>query len=489
MRVAKLASLGALAVAGWAAAAQPPATSTPPPPPSSTTPTDVPPPSTPMPTPMPPGTAVPPTAPPGTTATPLPTPTPVPGTATTPLPPPAWATYQPQPTVASAFSNAVASVPPGPFSDLAHSYNRPMRGPQTWGNVEYLLWWIKPGPLPTPLVNTTIVAEDLSRSIAAGGIQDPLSTTILGGKSVDFGTFSGIRFGVGHWFDCCQETGAEVSMFFLQRKSETFSANGGTNANGTPELTVPFNSVGPGPVVGETSAAIGGLFNGVPIVGTINERMNSTLWGADVDGLFNLWKAESWRFDAVGGFKYVDLYEDLFFATAIRTPPFGATEDRFRTANNFYGGDLGGRITTQFDRWGMQLTGRVALGDTVQTVDIRGTSVAPTTFGGMVGPGGFFAQSSNIGKTDRSRFSVIPEVNGSVSFDVNCHLKLLAGYNFMYWTHVVRPGDQIDRNINPNLVPVFGGSAAGVGAAIPSRLNKESDFWAHGVNLGVQVSW
>ena len=56
----------------------------------------------------------------------------------------------------------------------------------------------------------------------------------------------------------------------------------------------------------------------------------------------------------------------------------------------------------------------------------------------------------------------------------------MPGYNFMYWSNVVRPGDQIDRNINPNLAPVFGGTAGGVGAAAPARLNRETDFWAHG---------
>ena len=39
---------------------------------------------------------------------------------------------------------------------------------------------------------------------------------------------------------------------------------------------------------------------------------------------------------------------------------------------------------------------------------------------------------------------------------------MFGGYSFMYWSNVVRPGDQIDRNLNPNLIPTsatFGGPA------------------------------
>jgi hypothetical protein len=369
------------------------------------------------------------------------------------------------------------------------SYNKPMSGPQTWGSVEYLLWWVKPGPVPIPLVNTTIIPEDLARSVAAGGVTDPLARTVFGDGSVDFGTSSGVRFVVGSWLDSCQETGFELSMFFLPQKSQGQSFLGGTGINAQPALTVPFNSVGPGAVVGETSATIAGPFAGTAVVGTISERMTTNFWGGDADMLFTLWKGEFWRFDAIGGFKFLDLYETMDFATVVRTSPFGSTSDQFRTTNTFYGGEIGGRVTAQMDRLGFQLAAKVGLGDNEQTVDIRGTSVAPTDFGGAAGLGGLFAQSSNIGSTTHSRFGVVPQVNGTFSYDVNCHLKAYVGYNLVYWTNVVRPGNQIDRNINPNLAPVFGGGIGGAGNMQPTRLNQESDFWAHGVSLGLAVSW
>jgi len=63
------------------------------------------------------------------------------------------------------------------------------------------------------------------------------------------------------------------------------------------------------------------------------------------------------------------------------------------------------------------------------------------------------------------------------------------GYSFLYISGVARPGDQIDRAINPNQAPA-------ITVANPPPLNgpsrpafpaADSDFWAHGVNLGVRL--
>ncbi|HEX4592061.1 MAG TPA: BBP7 family outer membrane beta-barrel protein [Gemmataceae bacterium] len=485
MRVMHIASLGALVAAAGLAAGQTP------PGPSPTNPLAPPqpmPPPAPMSTPQPPSNPSP--MPPGagletpSAETPLPSPTPV------PPPPPTQAAIPPTyPMSAAAWSAAGASTHSTPFSDLAHAYAVPTWGPRAWGNVEYLLWWTKPGPVSVPLVNTTIVPENLGTSPSTGSLNDRLARTIFGDQTVDFGTRSGIRLFGGMWIDCCHETGFELGMFFLPQATSSFAATGGTSPNGTPILTVPFNDVGPGPVVGETAAAIAGPFNGNIIVGTISERMVTNLWGANADMLFNFWKGEFWRFDGIAGWQFMDLYESLDFNTEVRTAPFGSTFDQFRTFNRFYGGDIGGRITVHGDKLGGSLTGKVALGDNVQTLDIAGSSVMPTTFGGGAAPGGLFALSSNSGRTSRGQFSVIPQVNGTVTYDVNCHVTTYIGYDFMYWSRVLRPGDQIDRNINTNLAPVFGGSAAGIGAAMPTRLNRETDFWAHGVSLGVSVKW
>jgi hypothetical protein len=48
---------------------------------------------------------------------------------------------------------------------------------------------------------------------------------------------------------------------------------------------------------------------------------------------------------------------------------------------------------------------------------------------------------------------VVPEVGVKVGYQVTPHLRAQVGYDFLYWSDVVRPGSQIDPLINTNLIP------------------------------------
>src|SRR4051794_20088600 len=67
-------------------------------------------------------------------------------------------------------------------------------------------------------------------------------------------------------------------------------------------------------------------------------------------------------------------------------------------------------------------------------------------------------------------------------------LRATAGYTFQYVSDVVRPGDQIDRGINPVQAPAITGvpNAPLTGPARPAPLINSTDFWAHGVNFGLE---
>jgi hypothetical protein len=469
MRIPLFTALGALATATGLAAAQPPAPG--------------PMPAGPMPgQPTTPGSAAvtePAAAPPAVLATPA------------PLPPAAAAPvangvpYSP----VAAFQGMPPGWSPGaPVSDLAHWYNVPVKGPQAWVGAELLLWQVRQGPLPTPLVNTTIVPVDLAGTITTGSIVDPNAVTILGNQRIGFDTFTGVRATAGRWLDCCQELGVETTFFILPERGREIAFAGGTGPNATPALTVPFNSVAGG-FVGETSTTIAGPFAGATVTGNVGLTMNSRLWGGDGDMLLNLAKGEYWRVDGIVGFKYLSLHEDLEFRTNLTSAPGGGTFDQFQVRNHFYGGEIGARSTGRMNKLGAELTTKVALGDTAREVQIRGSSALPNNLGGGVAPGGLFALSSNIGRSTTDKFSVVPQVNGKLSYDWTCHFRTTAGYNFLYWTDVIRPGNVIDRNINPNLAPVFGGGPGGVGLALPQRRNVDSDFFAHGVSIGVELMW
>ena len=84
-----------------------------------------------------------------------------------------------------------------------------------------------------------------------------------------------------------------------------------------------------------------------------------------------------------------------------------------------------------------------------------------------------FAQPTNIGHYSRNVFAVVPEVGLSVGFEVTAWLRLSLGYNFLYWSDVVRPGEQIDRVIGVGTATGLALGSANCGPG--NRTNRAGD--------------
>ena len=65
-------------------------------------------------------------------------------------------------------------------------------------------------------------------------------------------------------------------------------------------------------------------------------------------------------------------------------------------------------------------------------------------------------------------------------------MRFLVGYSLIYWSNVVRPGDQIDLNVNPDLLPP---AMDNPGMLSPTFAMNDSAFWAQGINLGLDWRW
>ncbi len=148
----------------------------------------------------------------------------------------------------------------------------------------------------------------------------------------------------------------------------------------------------------------------------------------------------------------------------------------------------GGRAETTFGKFFVNLTAKVGLGVNHESVDVDGnTRIAFTgafPFGPPVTPnnvGGLFAQGSNIGRRTHDEFVVVPEVRLQVGMNLTNNIRIFGGYEFMYLSQVVRPGDQVDHVVNGT--QGFGGTLSGVARPAPQFNN--SDFWASGLSVGV----
>ena len=92
-----------------------------------------------------------------------------------------------------------------------------------------------------------------------------------------------------------------------------------------------------------------------------------------------------------------------------------------------------------------------------------------------------------MGQHGSTDFSFISEVNWSLGYQVTSCIRLLVGYNLIYWNHVERPGNQIDRRIDFVQSPT--NTAPPVPATNPVFPNQRTDFWAQGINLGIEIKY
>src|SRR5205085_1409984 len=97
---------------------------------------------------------------------------------------------------------------------------------------------------------------------------------------------------------------------------------------------------------------------------------------------------------------------------------------------------------------------KLGLGGTNQLVHIDGgTLINVPGQGASSFNGGLLTQGSNIGRFSRDVFTVVPEVGVTVGYQFNEHWRTFIGYNFIYWSDVVRSGDQVDRVVNRAQLP------------------------------------
>ena len=362
-----------------------------------------------------------------------------------------------------------------------------------WVDAEYLLWWMKGSPLPA------LVTTGPATSPTPGAIGAPGTRVLFGGDSVGQDPFSGGRFTVGFWLNDCQTKGVELSYFFLGSRSNDFTA-GSSGAPGSLILARPFFDSSTGLADSEL-IAFPGLASG-----SVQVRSSTGLQGAEANMTCNLCcsccgcgdccqPVSGYRVDLIGGFRYMNLGDELEIIENIHvlpTSPVLAGEtihgfDQINTRNQFYGGQIGIRTEVWQGRWFADIVGKVALGATEQTIDINGATTLTPPLPGLGGRGDLLTQSSNIGHYSRDVFSVLPELGLNVGYQVTNNLRLYAGYTFLYWSNVTRPGDAINLQVNSTRTPVSLLPASGPVA--PLFTFRSSDFWVQGINIGMQLRY
>ncbi len=369
---------------------------------------------------------------------------------------------------------------------------------RVWFGAEYLLWTGKGNRMPALATRATGVSPAAAPALpnTLGTLGAPGTFTAIGGQNFNDDWRSGLRVYGGIWLDAGQRLGAEMDWFFLG-EDRLREVAGGNDSNGF--VYRPFTN--------NVRRNADGTFTQVPafqdtelvqypnvLAGTVAVDSTSNLWGLNPNGVINLACNPCGRLDALIGYRYLNLTDEVYIREELVGQAGSANpgarflvEDRFRTENQFHGVNLGLAWERRFGSLFLNVRGAVALGNTRTVVDIDGSTTTTTAAGAVSRQaGGLLAQPSNIGRYELNKFSVVPEVGVRLGVQLTDNFRVYAGYNFMYWSDVVRTGDVIDLRVNGSQLPPRQNVT---GELFPRFEPKYSDFWVHGVVFGVQVRY
>lgn len=348
------------------------------------------------------------------------------------------------------------------------------RGPlgPGWSSAELLYWWPMRQPVPPLVVGT--------RSGLPPVFGDPRTVLLVGGHALDSEPHAGGRFTTGSALDCDQTFGYEITYLFLGTR--TFR----DYVSGVSSFGLPYTNAATG--ASEVLALAQPGVSNAALVASTSTRVQ----GWEVNTVANVVNEKWLKVNALAGWRYFQVHEGLRLEqTQWRfADPAGVarTADQFDAHNRFHGGQIGLHADARRGAVFCELTAKVAFGRNYEVVKNEGATrlfASGRTFGGS----GIYVQPSNAGRTANGVFAVVPEGALKLGFRLGESGRVYAGYSFIYLSDAVRPGDQIDRTLNPAQVPLVSGTGPVYGADRPARIVNRSDFWVQGLVIGLETRY
>lgn len=348
--------------------------------------------------------------------------------------------------------------------------------------TEYLRWKGEGMNVPV-LVSGSSDGTPLADAAVLG---EPNTTVLFGGSEINDESVGGIRTRGGFWIRQDATVGLEAEYFGLEDQRSSFA----TASDGSVILGIPYFDIVNGTEAAQLVSYPGEVSGAVQVAGQselrsylINGRIALVPPGVmSIDGPAD-------RVDWILGYRHLDLDDTLTIAHQIESLTVASTGrsavDSFSTSNDFDGLQLGFVHEAIFRRVWIESLLRVAIGSNQQRVSIAG-STSDTDAGVTTEySGGLFAQRTNIGTWERDQFTMIPEVGLTLGVRLTDCLHATVGYSLIYFPNVVRAGDQIDRDLNPNLFPPEASPFSGAGR--PQFTFVEDNYWAQGLSVGGEL--
>jgi hypothetical protein len=361
-----------------------------------------------------------------------------------------------------------------------------------WVHAEYLLWYQDGMRIPE-LVTTSNTG---TARAAAGVLGLPTTSVLYGGDSILDDDRSGFRIRFGWWLSSLPGWGLEGEYTGLGSDTESFFRQ----STGSPILARPFFNVLDGSEDAELVAFPGVIGGSIAVDATSQfdgaafrfRKQLCCSTGCGYSDLCCQTVPTSSRLDGTIGYRYWQLEESLRVREQLQSqttnePGSFDIIDQFETRNQFNGTEVGFLWQGRRGWWSLDALMRLGIGNVHQTVTIDGSSriVDNTTI--TEHETGFLAQRTNIGTYDRDKFTMVPELGVTLGYQMTRRLRATAGYSLIYWGNVVRPGDQVDLDVNPNLLPPE--IDPFTGPLRPQFEFVETDYWVQGLSFGGEFRW
>lgn len=326
-----------------------------------------------------------------------------------------------------------------------------------WITVDFLYWATQGTSVPPLVQNGPVLLPPGALPFAT-----VLATqTLFGDERMLNGLRPGIRVTGGFFLDTDKEWALGYSGAFLGSTSERLEGG----ANGLGIVNLPQN---------ETP-----LYVGYPGVtrGTFAASVQSNFSTATAELRRVAQSGTGRRFDLIAGYRYIHLGDAVatsFDIVPATIPgPFSPRlmgEQSTRTRNEFDGGEVGFQFQGRMGRFTFDWISTIAIGATTTEIDRSFTRSLfdNGTIGNLVGvplpPVGTPVIQTG-GLTKETEFAFVPHVGLKFGWEVIEHVRLTAGYDFIYWSRVRRAAE------------LFTGNDA------------VTDFWAQGMSAGFEFRY
>jgi Putative beta barrel porin-7 (BBP7) len=355
--------------------------------------------------------------------------------------------------------------------------------PRLHMDSDLLFWFTKRRSLPT-LVTSGSLSDPFP-----GALGQPNTRPLVSGISSDRSFHTGYRFSASYDLGEDRVWSVQGSAFILETLDSGASVSS-PGAVGSHVIARPFFNGNDNAQDSDPVAVPGAL------AGSILIQQPQRMYGGDANLYWNYFSQDAFTTTGsllVGG-RFLSLDEKLLIGESLQDlPGLGQPgnsyhlHENFTTYNRFYGAQVGAAYTTHFGYFTVDVLGKLGFGRTEETVEINGSARITQPDGTVVAAANraLLVQPSNAGLFRRNAFSFVPEFSAKTAYAFNDHVRLGVGYDFLGWSHILRPSDQVDTTVNIQPLQPIGQ----VGLARPLVPFRQSDFWVQGVNLSLEFSF